>query len=73
MHKMADGRKVVERIDPVIDVSALFNDVLQDNRILEPLRQMFGEDPVLFKDKLIFKVPGMRGYEMHQDYAWWQP
>lgn len=73
MHQMADGRKVVERIDPVIDVSGLFHDVLRDDRILEPLRQLFGEKPVLFKDKLIFKVPGMRGYEMHQDYAWWQP
>jgi 2-aminoethylphosphonate dioxygenase len=73
MHRMADGNQVVERIDPVIDVSPLFKSLLNDDRILGPLRDIFEEEPVLFKDKLIFKVPGMRGYEMHQDYAWWQP
>ncbi|GAA4469693.1 phytanoyl-CoA dioxygenase family protein [Nibrella saemangeumensis] len=73
MHQMPDGQKVVERVDPVIDVSVRFKALLFDDRILEPLRSIFGEEPVLFKDKLIFKVPRMRGYEMHQDFAWWQP
>lgn len=73
MHQLDTGTLAVERIDPVIDVSPLFNDLLRDERILGPLHDIFGETALLFKDKLIFKLPGMRGYEMHQDYAWWQP
>ena len=33
--------------------------------------QLLGDTPLLFKDKLIFKLPGMSGYTMHQDGAWW--
>lgn len=71
--KLASGALEVERFDPVIDVSSLFARLVRDERILAPLQAVFGEDAVLFKDKLIFKVPGMKGYSMHQDYAWWQP
>jgi ectoine hydroxylase-related dioxygenase (phytanoyl-CoA dioxygenase family) len=71
--RLASGALEVERFDPVIDVSSLFRSVVASERLLEPLREIFGEEAVLFKDKLIFKVPGMSGYTMHQDYAWWQP
>ena len=71
--RLPSGQLEVERFDPVIDVSPLFHGVVHSERILEPLRGIFGEEAVLFKDKLIFKVPGMSGYSMHQDYAWWQP
>jgi ectoine hydroxylase-related dioxygenase (phytanoyl-CoA dioxygenase family) len=62
----------VERIDPVIDLSPLFKKVLADDRILQPLHAIFDEPALLFKDKLIFKIPGMSGYPMHQDLSWWQ-
>lgn len=39
---------------------------------MEPLRDIFNDEPLLFKDKLIFKLPGTQGYTMHQDQAWWQ-
>lgn len=61
-----------ERIDPVVDVSPLLNQLVKDERILEVVRKIFQSDPVLFKDKLIFKAPGAMGYTMHQDQAWWQ-
>ena len=62
-----------ERIDPVVDRSPLFSQLVRDERILAPLREIFGEEPMLFKDKLIFKMPGVEGYQMHQDWAWgWQ-
>jgi len=73
MRPLPDGTRGVERVDPVIDVSDLFRRVLSDERVLEPVRRIFGEPAHLFKDKLIFKHPGMCGYSMHQDYAWWQP
>ncbi len=67
-----DGTKLIERIDPVIDVSPLFQALVDDPRLLTPLRAIFDDRAVLFKDKLIFKLPNMTGYTMHQDQAWWQ-
>jgi ectoine hydroxylase-related dioxygenase (phytanoyl-CoA dioxygenase family) len=67
-----DGQPMIERIDPVIDVSPTFNALVNDDRILEPLRAIFNDTPHLFKDKLIVKLPTMSGYTMHQDQAWWQ-
>jgi hypothetical protein len=62
-----------ERIDPVVDVSPLFQQLVTDERILSTLRDIFDDEAVLFKDKLIFKMPGVEGYNMHQDWAWgWQ-
>lgn len=62
-----------ERIDPVVDMSPLFTQLVQDERILSVLRDIWSDEPLLFKDKLIFKMPGVYGYTMHQDWAWgWQ-
>jgi hypothetical protein len=62
-----------ERIDPVFDVSPLFQKLMADERILSVLQDIFGEEALLFKDKLILKLPGVEGYTMHQDWAWgWQ-
>jgi len=33
--------------------------------------EIYGEPAHLFKDKLIFKPPGAKGYAMHQDYISW--
>ncbi len=71
--KLENGTEFIERIDPVVDVSSLFSDVVYDTRITAPLEDLFGEPAKLFKDKLIFKAPSMSGYSMHQDYSWWQP
>ncbi len=54
-------------------VSPLFEKRVADERILAPLRAIFGAETELFKDKLILKLPGVEGYKMHQDWAWgWQ-
>lgn len=62
----------VEKFDPLIDISPVFAHLVQDERILTPLRDIYLDEPLLFKDKLIFKLPGMNGYSMHQDASWWQ-
>lgn len=62
-----------EKIDPVIDISPLFAELIQDERLLGTLRTIFNDEALLFKDKIIYKLPGMNGYGMHQDWAWgWQ-
>jgi ectoine hydroxylase-related dioxygenase (phytanoyl-CoA dioxygenase family) len=71
-HKMyANGSVAIERLDPVHDISAVFSALVKDERILAPLRDIYLDEPLLFKDKLIFKLPGANGYTMHQDAAWW--
>jgi ectoine hydroxylase-related dioxygenase (phytanoyl-CoA dioxygenase family) len=57
--------------DPVIDIGPVCRYFAYDNRILDPLRQIYGDDAHLFKDKLIFKRPGMTGYALHQDFIGW--
>ncbi len=62
-----------ERVDPVVDISPVFANLVADNRLLAPLRALLGDNVILFKDKLILKLPETDGYIMHQDWAWgWQ-
>jgi len=62
-----------EKIDPVVDISPLFAELVEDERLLSVLRAIFNDEALLFKDKIIYKLPGMNGYGMHQDWAWgWQ-
>jgi hypothetical protein len=70
---LPDGSTVLEKFDPVTDVSPVFRSVAEDERIQVPLTDLFGEAPSLFKDKLIFKPAGATGYGAHQDHIWWQP
>jgi hypothetical protein len=60
-----------ETFDPVIDISPVCARVAGDRRILDLLAGVYGEEAFLFKDKLIFKPPGARGYDLHQDYISW--
>ncbi|NUQ00546.1 MAG: phytanoyl-CoA dioxygenase family protein [Armatimonadetes bacterium] len=70
---LPDGGRVLEKYDPVVDVSPVFDAVACDERILGPIRQLFDDGALLFKDKLIFKPAGAGGYSAHQDFTWWQP
>lgn len=58
--------------DPVIDLSPLCGRIAHDPRILEIVSELYGEPACLFKDKLIFKPPGAKGYDLHQDYISWK-
>lgn len=71
-YRTVDGEKVLERFDPLRDISPVFARLTADERIVGPLSQIYDAEPKLFKDKLIFKLPGVSGYTMHQDAAWWQ-
>lgn len=71
-YRKVEDRPIIEKIDPVQDISAVFRALETDERILSPLRDIYLDEPTLFKDKLIYKLPGVSGYTMHQDAAWWQ-
>ena len=60
-----------ETFDPVIDLSPECGQFASDPRLLCILQDLYGEPACLFKDKLIFKQPGTKGYELHQDWISW--
>ena len=63
---------VVDRMDPVIDISDVFKKLSTHELVLGVVRQIFEDNALLFKDRLIYKMLGVRGYQIHQDYSWWQ-
>lgn len=54
--------------DPVSDISPLCKQVAHDARLSDMAAALYGEPAFLFKDKLIFKPPGAKGYDLHQDF-----
>jgi hypothetical protein len=66
------GVPVPDRMNPVVDISPAFKALAEDGRILKALRLLYDEEMRLFKDKIIFKMPGVEGYSVHQDYCLWQ-
>ncbi len=65
------GQPLFEVFDPVIDIAPACARVAGDARLRGALASIYGDEPCLFKDKLIFKPPGARGYGLHQDYIGW--
>lgn len=66
-----NGACVFETFDPVADLSPACAALATDPRLLAALGALYGEEACLFKDKLIFKPPGAKGYGLHQDYIAW--
>jgi ectoine hydroxylase-related dioxygenase (phytanoyl-CoA dioxygenase family) len=66
-----NGECLFETYDPVIDLDPACARMARDPRLLGLVSALFREPAHLFKDKLIFKPPGARGYDLHQDYIAW--
>jgi ectoine hydroxylase len=70
--KRVDGRKIADRIDPILDISPLFTTTAHDHRITKLAGQLLHcPQPEIFKAKLISKWPQTTGYAMHQDFSYW--
>ncbi len=67
----SDGVQVLDAVDPVSDLVPAVNEIASAPALHLALSEIYGEDPVLFKDKLIFKPPGSPGYAWHQDFISW--
>ena len=65
------GECLFETFDPVIDLAPVCRQIAYDSRLLDVLAGLDGERACLFKDKLIFKPPGAKGYVLHQDFIAW--
>lgn len=68
---VATGECEFECFDPVIDLSLACHQLALAPKLLAALGDLYGEEACLFKDKLIFKPPGVKGYDLHQDYIAW--
>ncbi|HEX7449185.1 MAG TPA: phytanoyl-CoA dioxygenase family protein [Pirellulales bacterium] len=66
------GPCLFETFDPVIDIAPRCAALAADRRILDALSAIYDDEACLFKDKLIFKPPGAKGYGLHQDYIAWK-
>ena len=64
------GESILVRIENVVgEHNAGLRNLLLASKTNECLTQLFGEPPVLFKDKINFKMPGCRADKLHQDQA----
>ncbi|HET6881106.1 MAG TPA: phytanoyl-CoA dioxygenase family protein [Pirellulales bacterium] len=61
------GEPLFEVFDPVNDLSPLCERITSDPRLLAIVESIYGEPACLFKEKLIYKLPGATGYQLHQD------
>src|SRR5579862_2408268 len=53
----ADGSQHVKKIQPVNDLSEYLTEVSNDERLLGPMRQIMGYEPILMEEKLNYKQP----------------
>lgn len=65
------GDCTFETFDPVIDLSPACRELALAPVLMNLLAELYGEPAHLFKDKLIFKPPGVKGYGLHQDWIAW--
>ncbi|MGE5193610.1 MAG: phytanoyl-CoA dioxygenase family protein [Deltaproteobacteria bacterium] len=67
MAHVETGEKVFEVFDPVNDISEVCKKFTSDRRLVAIVESILGEPACIFKEKLIFKPPGVLGYNLHQD------
>lgn len=70
-NNVVTGECQFETFDPVIDIGPACRELAHDTRLLALLAELYGEEACLFKDKLIFKPPDVKGYGLHQDWIAW--
>jgi ectoine hydroxylase-related dioxygenase (phytanoyl-CoA dioxygenase family) len=62
-----DGSRIICRIENFVPYHEGFSKLITDCRMQQAVSELFGEDAVLFKDKINFKLPGGDGFKEHQD------
>ena len=67
LRKDPSGEIVLERLDPVADISKLFAALSKSDRLVTIAAMALGEPVTVLKDKIIYKWPGTTGYGLHRD------
>jgi ectoine hydroxylase-related dioxygenase (phytanoyl-CoA dioxygenase family) len=82
--ELADGTQIVRKVQPINDLSGYLAEVSNDARLIEPMRQIMGHEPILMEEKLNYKQPLPRRIEgveirstddrfpVHNDWAYYR-
>ena len=65
--EIEENKKVLARIENFCKSHKGFHELCTKSRIMECVNDCLGEEGVLFKDKINFKMPGGSGFSPHQD------
>jgi ectoine hydroxylase-related dioxygenase (phytanoyl-CoA dioxygenase family) len=63
----ADGSRILCRIENFVPFHEGFSKLITARRMQQAVSELFGEEAVLFKDKINFKLAGGDGFREHQD------
>jgi ectoine hydroxylase-related dioxygenase (phytanoyl-CoA dioxygenase family) len=66
------GECQFDAFDPIIDLSPACGKLARDPELLSLLAELYSDQACLFKDKLIYKPAGAKGYSLHQDWIAWE-
>lgn len=61
------GRRILNRIEDIEPYHKGFSRLFQGEKLQGIVAELFGEQAVLYKDKINFKMPGGEGFRAHQD------
>ena len=63
------GDKILDRIENFVDHHEGWANLFShpDSKVVRTVSELFGEDAILWKEKLNFKKPGSAGFAPHQD------
>ena len=65
--EQTDAGAVLARSEDFVHDDQVLHDLIQGGIVIEVLGALFGEDAVLFKEKVNYKQPGGGGFAPHQD------
>ena len=57
IRKRQEGSLIVRKIQPINDLSLVLSRVSEDDRLLAPMGELMGDQPVLMEEKLNYKQP----------------
>lgn len=61
------GRRILSRIEKFAEADETLRKLIYGERMIATSRQLLGDAPVLFKEKINFKLAGGGGFKPHQD------
>lgn len=69
IRRKADGTMVVRKIQPIVDLALALAKFSNDQRLLGPMSELMGDEPVLMEEKLNYKqpVPSMATFRVPED------
>jgi hypothetical protein len=65
--KLRPGQRILSRMEDIEPFHRGFRELFNGPKMKGAISQLFGEEAVLFKDKINFKMPGGDGFKAHQD------